>query len=139
MTVKAYVGWSIYIRTSSIQKVREMHLPAIAEALGEFGFEWEVLQEEANPGLYRLVNYQNMTGETAADVILPVLRCAYRLRDGWTVWGLHQLADIDLKHLAGHWKGQPSHKPPAIDSVLFEMERGEVAGRTTDGGWQISQ
>jgi hypothetical protein len=140
MTVRVYVCWSIYVRTSSIQEVRETHLPATAEALGELEFDWEILQEEQSPGLYRLVNYQNLAGETSADVILPVLQRAYRLRDGWTIWGLHQLASPELKHLAGCWKGQPSHKPPALVSVLFEMEPGQITGKTADGGgWQTSQ
>jgi hypothetical protein len=140
MTVKAYVCWSVYIRTASLQKLRETHLPATAEALGEFEFDWEILLEEENPGLYRLVNYQNLVGQTAGDVILPVLQRASRLRDGWTVWGLHQLASPGLKHLAAHWEGQPSHEPPALVSVLLEMEPGQITGRTADGGgWQISQ
>jgi hypothetical protein len=136
MTVRAYVGWSIYVRTSSIQKVRDTHLPATVEALGDFEFDWDILQEDENPGLYRLVNYQNLSGETAPDLILPVLQSAYQLRDGWTVWGLHQLTSPQVKHLAGHWQGRESSKPPAIESALFEMEPGYIEGKLAAGGWQ---
>ena len=138
MSIQGYVWWSIYVRTSSLQKLKKVHLPPIAAALEALDFEWQIVTEEENPGLFRMVNYQNLEAATLAEIIIPVLRRAYRLADGWSISGLHDLTTGKLRHVMGGWNSRkPSSRPPSLESIVFELEPGKISGMTADGGWKI--
>ena len=138
MSINGYVWWSIYVRTSSVRKLKAEHLPPIAAALEALEFEWQILTEPENPGLFRLVTYQNEEANTVADVVIPVLRRAYRLADGWSISGLQDLAANELRHVMGGWsEKKASNKPPALESMLFEIEPGQISGPNAEGGWEL--
>ena len=138
MRAKGYVWWSIYVRTSSARKLKDVHLPPIEAALETLQFELQIINESENPGLFRLVTYQNLEGDGVLDLISPVLRRAYGLADGWSISGLGDLSRGELQHVMGGWSSKaPSNKPPALESMIFELQPGVVTGRTPDGGWQI--
>jgi len=99
--VNAHVWWSIYVKTSSEQELREAHLPPIAAALETIEFDWDIITEQENPVLFRLVNCQNFEGWRVEGVIVAVLRRAYRLANEWRISGLEALATGDLEHVQG--------------------------------------
>jgi hypothetical protein len=138
MSVQAYVWWSIYVRTSTVRKLKEVHLPPISDAIEALEFDWLITTEDDAPGLFRLVTYQNLHGESSADVIVPVLRRAYRLANSWWIQGLRDLADEQLHHVVGGWSVKTAaNRPPALESMMFEMQPGQISGMTDDGGWQV--
>ena len=138
MNIQGYVWWSIYVRTSSMRKLKQVHLPPIEIALEALDFEWQILKEKENLGLFRLINYQNLEAATVAEVILPALRRAYCLANGWTISGLRDLAGDKLRHVMGMWDStKSSNKAPALESMIFELQPGQISGMIGDGGWGI--
>ena len=138
MAIKAFVFWSIYIRSTNHRKLREVHLPPIERALDGTQFGWQVLVEDEHPKLTRLINYQNLEGSSVADIVLPVLRRAYRLANGWTISGLYDLTADELRNIVGGWNSKKLLRgPPALESIMFEVLPGEISGRRNDGGWEI--
>ena len=128
--------WSIYVRTSTKRKLVETHLPPIESAIGPLDFEWEILVEDQNPGLFRIVNFQNISAERPEDIVLTVLRRAYSLTNGWRIFGLNDLDSKQITHIAGTWVVEkPTHTPPALESLMFELQPGKIGGMTGDGGW----
>jgi hypothetical protein len=72
----AHAWWSIYIRTSNKRKLLPSHVPPVNVALEHIEFAWHITAEPENPGLFRLVNYQNFEFNRVEDVVLPVIRRA---------------------------------------------------------------
>lgn len=128
MSIQGYVCWSIYVRASSVKKAKTTHLPPIVEALEGTEFEWEVFTEKGNPGVIRLVNYQNLQTESVEEIVLTVLRRAYGLVNNWSISGLHDLVRNELRSINGHWDngGKPSSRAPALESMMFELLPGRV-------------
>ena len=138
--IEAYVSWSIYVRTPQHRKLVEVHIPPIAAALEQLEFVWQIIFESEYPGLFRLVNYQNLEFSSVDEIVSTVLRRAYKLADGWRISGLGDLTTKQIRHVAGVWN---LHKAvstlPALESMIFEVEPGRISGRTADGhGWQIA-
>ena len=116
--IKAYVWWSVYVKTSNKRKLLSTHLPPITAALESLEFDWQIDVEEENPGLFRLVNYQNLVGNGVEDIVIPVLRRAYRLHTNWQISGLEDLARRELAHVMGGCNiGKPSNTPPREPDV----------------------
>ena len=136
--IKAHVWWSIYVKTSNLRKLKEAHLPPIADALESIEFDWEIRVENENPGLFRLMTYQNFETETVEEIVIPVLRRAYKLADSWTIHGLDDLSTGRLQHiLGGCTKPEPSNQPPSLVSLVFEVEPGRILPMSADGAWQV--
>jgi len=136
--IRGYVFWSIFVRTSNKRKLLDTHLPPIVKALDGVEFDWNISTEEGHPGLFRLVTMQNVSGETVDEVIVTVLRRAYRLADGWRISGLDDLATGQLRHVMGGWDcKKPRHDPPSLDSLMFEIEPGRVLGRGREWGFEV--
>jgi hypothetical protein len=136
MRLNAYATWSIYIRTSNLRKLKTTHLPAIGAALEQVQFPWQILKEDAHPSLYRVINLQNLRASNPAGLITPVLRRAYRLVDGWTIYGLMDLDKPSLQHVIGGFAEKEITRNP-IANAIFEIEPGTIGGMTDDGGWQV--
>ncbi len=129
--MKAYVGWSIYVRTGTIRKLTSVHLPAIDEALEHIEYDWSIIQEEEHPGLYRIMNFQNFEAEHVEDIVIPVLRRAYKLSNVWQISGLEALNNGVIRHIYGSFFSEkPTPNPPALHSVVFEIEPGQVQPST---------
>jgi hypothetical protein len=136
--IKAHVWWSLYVKASTLSRLRQDHLPPITDALESLEFDWHIFTEEENPGLFRLVTYQNFECEKIDEIVIPVLRRAYKLANSWTIMGLDDLATGRLQHIYGSCgKPAPSHKPPALESLVFEVEPGRVLPMNSDGGWKV--
>jgi len=136
--VRGFVWWSIYVRASSVKKAKEKHLPPIEAAIDGLEFEWEIFIEKENPGLVRMVTYQNIEGSDVTGVVVPVLQRAYCLANDWKIAGPHDLVSGKLQHVSGIWySAKPSSKAPALDSVAFELEHGRISGPTSEGGWPV--
>ena len=136
--VKAYVWWSVYVKTSNKRKLLSTHLPPIVVALEGVEFDWQIDAEEENPGLFRLVNYQNLAGNNVEDIVIPVLRRAYRLHTNWHISGLEDLSKGALSHVMGSCSiSKPSPIPPSLESLMFEIEPGRVLPMRPDGGWPV--
>jgi hypothetical protein len=134
----AHIYWSIYVKTSNLRKLKEAHLPPIELALEKMEFDWYITTEEENPGLFRLVTYQNFEIERVEELIVPLLRRAYKLTSTWTITGLDDLGSGRLRHVHGTCSKPPnSNRPPALESLVFEAERGRILPVTEDGGWQV--
>jgi hypothetical protein len=137
--VNAYVWWSIYVKTSSEQELRDAHLPPIAAALESIEFDWDISTEQENPGLFRLVNCQNFEGGSVEGIIVAVLRRAYRLANEWRIWGLEALAAGELEHVQGDCDiRSPPKRPLSLVSMVFEIKRGRILPIQSGGGWQVS-
>lgn len=133
----AYVSWSIYARTSTERELRVAHLPPISAALENIAYDWEVSTEHENPGLFRLVTYQNFDAVNVEDIVVPVLRRAYRLANQWRISGLEALAAGVLEHVQGDCEIRtPSKRPPSLVSLVFEIEPGRISPASR--GWQVS-
>jgi hypothetical protein len=136
--IKAHVWWSIYVQTSDVRKLRQEHLPPVQDALESIEFDWQILTEEESPGLFRLITFQNFEIENVIEIVLPVLRRAYKLADGWTITGLNDLSTGRLQHIYGCcWKPARLNKPPALESLVFEIEPGRILPMKSDGGWPV--
>ncbi|MGO4684623.1 hypothetical protein [Hyphomicrobium sp. 2TAF46] len=139
MTVKAFVWWSIYVRSTNPRKLKEVHLPPIEAALDGTQFGWQSVVEDENTTLTRFINYQNLEGATVTDVVTPVLRRAYRLANGWTIHGLFDLNLDELHSVIGGWNSKKASRwPPALESMMFEISPGEISGMGEDGGREIA-
>jgi hypothetical protein len=139
-TMKAHVWWSIYVRTPREEELRHTHLPPIADSLEKVEYDWDVSVEQENPGLFRLVNCQNLQGTCVEEIVLPVLRRAYRLGSVWTISGLEVLSTGVLKHLHGNCDvHRPSRGRPSLESIAFEVEAGHMRRATKNeaagAGW----
>lgn len=131
-----HIWWSIYVRAGKIQRLKERHLPAIDAALGPAEFEWDVTREDSCPELLRLVNYQNISGDTVEALILQVLRKLGRIAEGFSISGLGDLDAPTFRHMSGTWRSsKPAHRAPALEDIAFEVLPGRIAGMTNDGGW----
>lgn len=138
--IGAYVRWNIYVRTGSIEKLKKVHLPAIDDRVQATEFAWQIVKEDENAGLFRAINCQNLSADTVSGVIVPVLERAYSLADGWTIYGLGDLGTNSLTHIFGSWSMKvPNNRPPAIESMVFEIEPGFISGMTHDEGWQLDE
>lgn len=136
--MQAYIWWSLYVRASNAGKVKAEHLPPIEEAVEGTDFSWEIMREGDAPGLFRLVNYQNIVGSSVEGLIVPALRRAYKLAPSWKIQGLGDLASGRLRHVGGSCSNPPSMpRPPALVSLAFEVEPGCVKRKSADGGWSI--
>lgn len=137
MLQKGYVFWSIYVASSSEMKVRQVHLPLISEALEGVQFKWDVFQEEGNPTETRCVNYQNFEFEHSDEMILPILRRAYRLANNWTILGLNEMFSRQSSYCIGSAIVKPpaSHAP-AVSNLMFEFVLGHTSGQSKSGGWK---
>lgn len=134
--MQGHVLWSIYVRTSSVRKLKGDHIPPIEEALDGIEFPWEILREEDQKGIFRLVTYQNLHGECVEDLILPVLKRAYRLNSWWQVGGLRDLDAGQLRQVMGMCSNPPVKPvPPALYSMMFEILPGRMLGQQPEGGW----
>ena len=137
--VNAYVWWSIYVKTSSEQELREAHLPPIAAALESIEFDWDISTEQENPGLFRLVNCQNFERGSVEGIVVAVLRRAYRLANEWRISGLEALTAGGLEHVQGDCDiRSPSKRPPSLVSMVFEIKLGRILPIPSGGGWQVS-
>ena len=137
--IEAYINWSLYVRTSNKRKLLEAHLPPINAALEHLDFDWHIFTEKENPRQFRLVTYQNIRCQTIDELLICVLRRAYRLREGWTIYGLSAFHHGAFRQLWGVWNlRRQSNKPPALDSVMFEAYPGQTSGRCDNGGWIVA-
>src|SRR5262245_59132978 len=111
----------------------EAHLPPIVSALEGTEFDWVIEVEDENPGLFRVTNCQNLQGAGVEQVIVPVLRRAYRLATEWKISGLEDLAAGELRHVYGAWSiRKPSNKPPSLESMVF----GRILA-SAGGSWRV--
>jgi hypothetical protein len=132
----AHIWWSIYVKASDLRKLRQVHLPPIELALEGIEFDWQILKEKESPGLFRLINYQNFEIERVEDIVIPLLRRAYKLAPSWSISGLDDLATGRLQHIIGSCEPS-SNQPPALHSIVFEVEPGRIGPMTRDGGWPL--
>lgn len=139
--MKAHIWWSIYVRAANLRKLKQEHIPPIEAALENMEFDWQILKEEDAQGqrLFRLVTYQNFEIERVEELVIPLLRRAYKLSPSWTITGLEDLAAGELQGIIGSCnKPIQSNKPPALESLVFEAEPGRILGLNPDGGWQVT-
>ncbi len=144
--MKSHVYWSIYVRASS-GKDLNAHLPSISVALEDLQFDWNISTERENPGLFRLVTYQNFAAPSVENVVVPVLRRAYRLAKEWRISGLDALASGELNHVHGDWAvGLLSAHAPPLESIVFEIRPGGIRRATraeadaagwSRGAWRV--
>lgn len=134
--VQGYVYWSIYLRAATAKKVKDVHLPRIETALGHHQFKWEISSEKERPGIYRVINFQNIESASASELVLQVLKAAFSLVDGWHICGLQNLNYGFINGITGGWKRQGNiNKNSSIDDMLFDISTGRVLGVNDDGGW----
>ncbi|MEL6335231.1 MAG: hypothetical protein AAFQ88_01170 [Pseudomonadota bacterium] len=127
--IHAHVWWSLYVGTRDRRVLKEMHLPPIEAALERIDFPWDILVEEENPGLIRLITYQNESGAELRDIVIPLLRRAYQLADGWRIDGLQGLSTGDLGDIRAVWNSAtPIGGPPALESIALEVRPGRFDG-----------
>jgi hypothetical protein len=135
--MKAYVWWSIYVRASSVDELKVKYIPPIDAALEQFSFDWQILRESSDVGLFRIINYQNLESSDSVGIIVPVLRRAYRLASTWSISGLDDLDGRELRHVLGGWSSKEPSATGGLFSMMFEIEPGEIAGMNDQGGWDI--
>ena len=129
--MKSHACWSIYVRASSREDLISAHLPSISAALEDIQYDWDISTERENPGLFRLVTYQNFETQNVEDVVVPVLRRAYRLTKEWRVSGLDALASGKLKYVHGDYTISPmSGHASSLESIVFEIEPGGIRRAT---------
>lgn len=137
--IKAHVWWSLFVQTSNKRKLVESHLPPINHALEKIEFGWEIYADSNGSGLFRLVNYQNLTSRSTEKIIASVLRRAYGLSPTWTISGLEDLREGTLRHVIGGCDNPPtSNCPPALRSMVFEIEPGHAVPSDEPGAWRIA-
>lgn len=137
-TTTAHIWWSIFVKTSNLRKLKQAHLPPLELALERMEFDWHIVTEEESPGLFRLITYQNFEIERVDEIVIPLLRRAYKLSPTWTIMGLEDLATGRLQHIYGSCTNPPnSNKPPALESLVFEVEPGRILPMKQDGGWPV--
>jgi hypothetical protein len=125
--LRFHACWSIYVGPCSRADLMEAHLPPISTALEDMEHDWDVSTEREAPGLFRLVMHQNFAVERVEDVIIPVLRRAYRLTKQWRTSGLDALASGKLEHVLGDCPiTRPSRRPPSLESMIFEIKPGHI-------------
>lgn len=121
------IFWTILVRTPSIQKLKAKHLPPVNSALGPMDFDWKFRPEDFGPGLIGAVTWQNLSADTSDQIVVTVLRKAYRLADGWQITGLGSLDAPDLRHVRGQWtSNRPAHTVPALEAISFQIEPGRI-------------
>src|SRR5688572_20595877 len=125
--LRFHTYWSIYIGPCTRGDLMEAHLPPISAALEDIEHDWDISKEREAPGLFRLVTHQNFAVERVEDVIIPVLRRAYRLTKEWRIAGLDALASGKLNHVHGDCAITPlSGHIPSLESMVFEINPGRI-------------
>lgn len=128
MSMNFVVIWSIYVQCKHKNRLIEVHLPAIEKAIGQPETGWTIEKEEEEPDQFRIVTHCNLQASSKDDAIIALIKNAYALFDGtWSFSGLSTLnVDRPLYIMAGVNIKTPQHQPPAITSVMLEVEQGSV-------------
>ncbi|MEM6944425.1 MAG: hypothetical protein AAF416_08020 [Pseudomonadota bacterium] len=134
--IDAHVYWSIYVRTSTHRKLKEVHLPQIERILDDPPYRWEIRIEAENPGLIRIETSQNLSAPTVDEIVTTLLRRASPMSRSWTLQGLEDLSRGELQRISG-WSGSPQQNggPPAVESVFFEALPGRISRPVPHGTW----
>jgi hypothetical protein len=145
--IKAHVWWDIYVKAVGMRELREAHLLPISASLENVECDWDISTEQENPGLFRIVTCQNFEGASVQEIVVPVLRCAYRLSNEWKISGLEVLASSEIDNVHGQWQTTtPASNPPSLASMIFDIRRGHIrraspeeaaAAGWTMGAWRL--
>ena len=124
MKLKFVVMWSIYVQCKHKRKLVTVHLPAIDDAVGKPDGGW-VIEKEDESDLFRVISRRDFHASNKDEAAIALIRQAYALFDGtWSFSGLSTLnADRPLYIMAGANIQTPQHLPPAITSVMLEVEQ----------------
>jgi hypothetical protein len=129
------VYWSIYVRNRDKGSLLRVHLPLIEAIIGNPAIPFQVFKEDDNPGLFRIIAYQNYPNSPIKEAIPAILGTAYSLANNWNIGGLGCLATGAYSYVWGTWTmRKPSPTPPALESMMFEIERGLAREIDKDGG-----
>jgi hypothetical protein len=132
-----HVWWSIYVKAKDMGKAKREHFPPIEAIIGTPAVPFQYFKEEG--GLLRMVAYKNLPASDMKTAVNQTLETAYSMADGWRIYGLGCLATGRYRHIAGLWSAdKPSHQPPRLESMMFEIERGLTETLDQNGGVSIS-
>ncbi len=124
MRPKFVVKWSIYIQCKLKNKLLNTHLPAVEKAVGKPDSGWSI-EKEDKPDLFHIVAHDELQAANKDQAALEVIKKAYALFGGtWSFSGLSTLnVDKPLYIMAGVNIETPQHLPPAITSIMLEVEQ----------------
>ncbi|CAN7463108.1 hypothetical protein [Mesorhizobium sp. LjNodule214] len=123
------IVWSIYVRCNNLQKLREVHIPAIEALIGqpEGGKGWlhdnENYIEDRDRSLKRIVAVQRLKGPYNDQFLIGLMKALYSLSSSWTVE-----ARLNPSHPRGVYvsarfqRESPGSEAPAVVDALVELE-----------------
>lgn len=145
------IVWSIYIRCKSLQKLREVHIPALEALIGQphGGQGWlydnERYIENRNRSLKRIVAVKHVPGPYSDQMFVDFTKTLYSLSPYWTIQ-----ARLDHTHPHGVYvcasfkrESSQSEAPAIVDALVeftpnFTASLGGESGRYLGSGRRLS-
>ncbi|MBZ9858453.1 MULTISPECIES: hypothetical protein [unclassified Mesorhizobium] len=145
------IVWSVYIRCKSLQKLREVHIPALEALIGQphGGNGWlydnERYIKNRDRRLKRIIALKRVPGPYTDQILVDFMKTLYSLSSYWTIQ-----ARLDPSHPRGVYvcasfrsEPPPSETPAVVDAQVeleanFTDAMGGESGRYLGSGQRIS-
>jgi len=143
--------WSVYIRCKSLQKLREVHIPALEALIGQphGGKGWQYDNERyiknRDRSLKRIIALKRLPGPYTDQILVDFMKTLYSLSSYWTIQ-----ARLDPSHPRGVYvcasfksETAPSETPAVVDAMVeleanFTDAMGGESGLYLGSGQRIS-
>ncbi|MEW6631982.1 MAG: hypothetical protein AB1440_14000 [Pseudomonadota bacterium] len=143
--------WSVYIRCKSLQKLREVHIPALEALIGQphGGKGWQYDNERyiknRDRSLKRIIALKRLPGPYSDQILVDFMKTLYSLSSYWTIQ-----ARLDSSHPRGVYvcasfksETAPSETPAVVDAMVeleanFTEAMGGESGLYLGSGQRIS-
>lgn len=123
------ICWSVYIQCSNRQKLREVHIPALNEVIGEphGPRTWSYVKEDhlgpdRDPNEHRIVAVEQIDGPYTDHFAIELFKRLYALKSDWRITArLDQRNKSGVYMMARH-TSPPGNAAPAVTDVLVELQ-----------------
>lgn len=141
--------WSVYVRCNNLQKLRNVHIPALEALIGQphDGRGWIIENESYNENrdrsLRRIVAVKHLGGPYTEQFLLDFMKTLYSLSPSWTIQARLNPSHPHGVYVCAHFSSEtPAPQAPAVVDALIELTpafTGEgQSGRYIGSGQRIS-
>ncbi|WP_192360265.1 DUF317 domain-containing protein [Mesorhizobium mediterraneum] len=143
------IVWSIYFRCNNLRKLRDVHIPALEELIGQphGGSGWvidsENYIENRDRSLKRIVAVKRLEGPYIEQFLLDFMKRLYSLSPSWTIQARLSPSHPHGVYVCAHFSREtPASEAPAVVDALVELQPAFTgdgqSGRYIGSGQRIS-
>jgi hypothetical protein len=123
------IVWSIYVKCNNLQKLREVHIPALERLIGQphggegWLYENENYNENRDRSLKRIIAVQGLKGPYTDQLLLDFMKALYSLSSFWAIQArLNPLHPQGVYVSARFQRENPGSEAPAVVDALVELQ-----------------